>query len=33
VPIHILVHTFFTRALGLDARLLKRYGERGRFLW
>jgi hypothetical protein len=32
----MLAVTFFTRAgraLGLDAWLLKRYGERGRFLW
>ena len=36
MPIAILAVTFFTRAgraLGLDARLLKRFGERGRFLW
>ena len=36
LPIGMLAVTFFTRAgraLGLDARLLKRFGERGRFLW
>lgn len=36
LPIGMLAVTFFTRAgraLGLDAWLLKRYGERGRFLW
>lgn len=36
LPISILVVTFFTRAgrgLGLDAYLLKRFGERKFFLW
>jgi uncharacterized membrane protein YphA (DoxX/SURF4 family) len=36
MPIGILVATFFTqagRALGIDAYLLKRFGERGKFLW
>jgi uncharacterized membrane protein YphA (DoxX/SURF4 family) len=36
LPIGMLAIVFFTRAgrvLGVDARLLKRFGERGRFLW
>lgn len=36
MPIAILGVTFFTqagRAIGLDAYLLKRFGERGRLLW
>lgn len=36
MPIGILGVTFLTRAgrvLGLDGRLLRRYGERGRLLW
>jgi uncharacterized membrane protein YphA (DoxX/SURF4 family) len=36
MPIGILIVTFYTRAgraLGVDARLLQRFGERGRLLW
>jgi uncharacterized membrane protein YphA (DoxX/SURF4 family) len=36
IPIAMLAVTFFTcagRALGVDAYLLKRYGERGWLLW
>jgi hypothetical protein len=36
MPIAILAVVFFTRAgrsLGVDAYLLKRFGERGRLFW
>jgi len=36
MPIGILAVTFFTRAgrsLGVDAKLLQRYGERGFLFW